>query len=673
MINNLRKRPRFNINLEGLTYNSMERRAGRVEVDLADSSGNASWRPEKNTQMHKSPALLERANAWRPRQLVRRALSALLPRTLWIVRGSRRSGAVYFTFDDGPHPMHTPIVLDTLKLYGAKATFFVTGKNCLSYPDLVRRIRDEGHCLGHHSFSHSEPATTSARELIDEVRKTDDAILSAGEARSTRYFRPPHGKLTLAKLWALWRLGCGVVLWNRDSKDYLADSAEQLSQWASSKPFDSGDVVLMHDTNPYTAQALPRIIEVARSRGLFPETIADLVLPATKANSLAYDNIVCFAKDWEECPTSNNHVMIELAKTHRVLWLNSIATRTPRLSSSRDVKKIIRKLWSFAAGPKRVGEKMWVYTPLVLPLPHNKFAKMINERILRLIIRWLSHRLGMKAFQLWSFLPNAADYVGKLGEALVVYYCVDEWAKFNYLDSERTVEAERRLVASADLVFASAQSLVADRRPLNSETHLSRHGVDHALFSAALNGTTQIPTDVASLTRPLLGFYGTLQDWVDFRLIRYLAERHPEWSIVLIGPVLTDVSSLSGLGNVHLLGRKPQAVLPNYCKAFSVGIIPYQVDDRTLHVNPLKLREYLSAGLPVVSTPLPEVEDYRRYCAIAHTREEFERAVECAVRVDSAESRRERSEAMRGETWERATARVTTHVGRLLKSKGISR
>jgi peptidoglycan/xylan/chitin deacetylase (PgdA/CDA1 family) len=651
----------------------MERRTRLVDTGLLDNADGASWLPEGHLHLSKGTELTERPSTWGPRQLIRRVLSALLPHRLFIVRGSRRSSAVYFTFDDGPHPDYTPKVLDALKSCNARATFFVTGKNCLLYPDLARRIRDEGHCIGHHSFSHAEPNVMSARELIDEVRKTDQALLRAGNNWSTIYFRPPHGKLTPAKLWRLWRQGLTVVLWNRDSRDYQVQSAEQLSQWARANPFDRGDVVLLHDTNPFTPEALPRIIEVARSRGLYPDTIADLAIPAAKASSSAANNIVCFAKDWEECPTSNNHVMLELAKTHRVLWLNSIATRTPQLSSSRDVKKILLKLRSFAAGPKRVRENMWVFTPLVLPLPHSRLAKEINQRFLRLTIRWLVRRLGMNAFQLWSFLPNAVDYLGKFGEALVVYYCVDDWANFKYLDGERIAEEERRLVASADLVFASALSLVTYRRPLNAETHLARHGVDHALFAAALDRETPIPSDIAALPRPLLGFFGTLQDWVDFRLIRYLAHRHPEWTIVLIGPALTDVSSLRGLDNVHLLGRKPHTDLPNYCKAFSVGIIPYQIDDRMLHVNPLKMREYLSAGLPVVSTPLPEVEEYRRYCAIARTPEEFEQAVECALRNDSPQSRLERSEAMRAETWEQATARVVAHVRRVLERKGISK
>jgi peptidoglycan/xylan/chitin deacetylase (PgdA/CDA1 family) len=647
----------------------MEPKVGLAEIEIGKGAAGVSVQTA-GIPRGAEPEHAERSSAWRPRQIARSLMTALIPQSKWIVRGSTRSNAVYLTFDDGPHPEYTPKVLDALKESGAKATFFLIGKNCLAHPELVRRIREEGHCIGHHSFTHSLPESTSAKALCEEVLKTDEALAVAGESRLRQFLRPPHGKTTASKSIGLWKLGRTIVLWNRDSKDYQRKSAEQIAQWEVNNPLVGGDIVLLHDVNPYTPEALPRIIESVRSRGLALKTIEDLAAPAVAETSSAAGSIVCFAKDWEECPTSNNHVMRELAKTHRVLWLNSIATRTPSLSSGRDLKKIIRKLRSFAAGPKRVAENMWVYTPLVLPLPHSKIAKKINERLLRLTVRRLTRKLKMQGFQLWSFLPNAASYAGKLGESLVVYYCVDDWAKFNYLDGERIAKEEKRLVENADIVFASANSLVADRRGWNKETHLARHGVDHELFSKAMDPGTPIPPDVDALPRPILGFYGTLQDWVDFRLIRYLAERHPEWSIALIGPALTDLSTLNDLANVHLLGRKAHSELPNYCKAFSVGIIPYVINERLLHVNPLKMREYLSAGLPVVSTPLPELEDYRRYCAIAGTHEEFEEAIQRALREDSPEIRRERSAAMSKETWEHAAARIVAQVRRVLDTKG---
>jgi glycosyltransferase involved in cell wall biosynthesis len=377
-------------------------------------------------------------------------------------------------------------------------------------------------------------------------------------------------------------------------------------------------------------------------------------------------NIICFAKDWSETPTSNNHVMAELARHNKVLWLNSIATRAPVLTSGRDIKKIFRKLASFLRGTTHIKDNLWVYTPVVLPLPHSKVASALNRRLLKLMLWRIRRQLGMKDFQLWSFLPSAADYVGTLGESLVVYYCTDEWSKFTYVHGEKTAEAEKKLLKSCDVVFATAQTLVNDRLAINAETHLARHGVDRALFAKAMDAATPLPEDLAKIKRPILGFYGTIQDWIDFDLICYLAQRHPEWSIVMLGKTYVDVSRLQQFPNIHLLGRKDHGQLPNYCKGFDVGIIPYVVNDRILHVNPIKLREYMSAGLAVVSTNFPEVQLYPEFCVAANSAAEFEAAVQKALASDSPQARQKRSDAMEAETWEKKVAQLGQRVMRAL-------
>jgi glycosyltransferase involved in cell wall biosynthesis len=339
-----------------------------------------------------------------------------------------------------------------------------------------------------------------------------------------------------------------------------------------------------------------------------------------------------------------------------VLWLNSVATRTPKLSSGRDLGKIRRKLGEFARGPVNVENDLWVFSPLVLPLPHSQAARRINQQILRATIRLLRLRLGLDRFQLWTFLPSTADYVGGLGEELAVYYCVDEWSMFTYLDGAATVDAERRLLERVDCVFAINHALAETKRAVNPETHVSPHGVDHPIFARALDPATRVPDDLAALPGPVIGFYGTIQDWVDLELIATLARRRPQWSFALIGQQLVDTAAVAGLPNVHLLGRRRHDELPAYCKGFDVGLIPYRSIERMAYVNPIKLREYLSAGVPVVSTPVPEVVRHAAWCQIGASADDIELAIARALAEDSPERRRARSAAMANETW---TARVS--------------
>jgi glycosyltransferase involved in cell wall biosynthesis len=283
----------------------------------------------------------------------------------------------------------------------------------------------------------------------------------------------------------------------------------------------------------------------------------------------------------------------------------------------------------------------------------------------------------MNDFQLWTFLPTAAPYAGKLDESLLVYYCTDEWSRFTALDRPKIVAMERDLCQRADVVFTTSQPLFDSKRAFNPETHLALHGVDYEHFARALAPQTVIADEISRLPRPVLGFIGLIEDWVDLEIIAHLAARRQDWSIVLIGKSKIDTSSLASYPNVHLLGRKPYASLPGYCKGFDVALIPFAVNELTRHVNPIKLREYFSAGLPCVSTDMPAVRDYAEHaseslrgaCFVAQTKQDFHDAVERALRADSPAARRRRSDAMKHETWDQKVSQIGDIVLRVADRK----
>jgi glycosyltransferase involved in cell wall biosynthesis len=366
-------------------------------------------------------------------------------------------------------------------------------------------------------------------------------------------------------------------------------------------------------------------------------------------------SIVCFAHDWGGDPTSKTHIMRLLARRNRVLWVNSIAMRRPSASRS-DARRLVDKLRRSFAGCIEPERNLFVVNPLVLPFPGSPIAQRANADLLVRFVRRTLARLGADAPLLWTFLPTVNRLVGRLGERMVIYHCVDKYAEFSGVPREAILEMERDLVTRADLVFTSAKQLFEECRLFNPHTHFVTHGVDVAHFERSLESTTPVPTDVATLPRPIVGFFGLLADWVDLPLIRSLALDRPQWSFVLIGKVAMDLDPLKGLPNVHCLGQKPYADLPGYCRGFDVALIPFRRNELTQRVNPLKLREYLAAGLPVVATPLPEVARYDGLVHLADDRDTFLAGIEAALAQRRPELDRARVDAMRTESWE---ARVT--------------
>jgi peptidoglycan-N-acetylglucosamine deacetylase len=200
------------------------------------------------------------------RQVVKAALAALLPRRLLFIHGRVRGRRVWLTFDDGPDPQLTPQVLNILRDYRAKATFFVAGGAAARHPDIVRRIVGEGHAVGNHTYSHLRLARTDAAKMRTDIDRAQK-VLEPLCGHRVPLFRPPGGELSVPQLLSLWRLGLTVVLWNVDSRD-LQRSREDLAAWIDGDPFQGGDVVLFHDDVSETVALLPRVLERIRAAGL---------------------------------------------------------------------------------------------------------------------------------------------------------------------------------------------------------------------------------------------------------------------------------------------------------------------------------------------------------------------------------------------------------------------
>ncbi|HEX9759448.1 MAG TPA: glycosyltransferase, partial [Candidatus Acidoferrales bacterium] len=360
--------------------------------------------------------------------------------------------------------------------------------------------------------------------------------------------------------------------------------------------------------------------------------------------------IICFANDWAADPLSKKQVMRRLARRHRVLWINSINNRRPQLAK-KDFSRAFQKLATFGRGLKQVEENVWVLAPLYLPFHGNALARRFNRWFLGWQIRRAQRKLKFERPVTWTYVPTSADVVGTLGEQLVVYHCVDEYAAFSDAAPE-VLEREKELLRKSGLVIVCSDALLESKQKSNPRTYLVTHGVDYEHFRKATEDSTPVPEELRAIPRPILGFHGLLADWVDIPLLAELARRRPEWSLVFVGRSDTDISALEGLPNVHLLGHRPYERLPDYLRGFDVALLPFVQNKLTINANPLKLREYLAAGLPVVAAPIPEIARMGALVELAATAEEYERIIARLVGEGRTGPSRERSDEVRDESWD---------------------
>jgi uncharacterized SAM-binding protein YcdF (DUF218 family)/glycosyltransferase involved in cell wall biosynthesis len=324
-------------------------------------------------------------------------------------------------------------------------------------------------------------------------------------------------------------------------------------------------------------------------------------------------DILCISSiDWDFIWQGHQEIMSRLAADgHRVLFIENTGVRAPNMHDFPRVRHRIRNWWRGTKGFRQERPNLFIYSPLLLPWPYLRPSRWINRFVLmRALRRWMG-ATGFFQPIAWTFLPTplACDLLAAIDPQLTIYYCIDDFASSS-MGAKRIVTSEERLLKEADLVFVTSERLRQRAARFSDRVYLFPFGVSLERFDAVRRGPAEVPADLRGLARPLIGYVGGLHQWVDQDLLVEVARAMPEASFALVGPAQTDVTHLKQCANIHLLGMREHRELPHYVRAFDVGIVPYRLTEYTANVYPTKLNEYLSMGIPVVATDLPEIRRF---------------------------------------------------------------
>lgn len=387
---------------------------------------------------------------------------------------------------------------------------------------------------------------------------------------------------------------------------------------------------------------------------------APCAAPAPVAADAAgtYDSIICFGGvDWwyHNRGHYDLQMMRELSGVVPVLYVNSIGMRVSAPGQhSQLARRLARKLRSVLRGRVQVKDGMSVYSPFAPPV---RFGRGLLNRTLSLQVRSAARALGFRRPLVWVACPSAVEVVESLDPVAVIYQRTDRYEEYPGVDRARVESQDLTLKALADLTLFCSSAVMAHEQAQCRRALFADHGVDFAHFVRA--GDERAPlAELDRIPSPRIGYVGNLEPHrVDHRLLEHIGRSLPEMQLVIVGPgTLGD--SVAALPNVHRFPQQPYEKVARFTASCDVLIMPWCDNAWIRACNPIKLKEYLAVGRPVVTTPFDELRRYEGYVSIASDYDDFVSAIRTAVRIgDSPQRLRARVEP---ETWS-AKARLVLH------------
>ena len=383
--------------------------------------------------------------------------------------------------------------------------------------------------------------------------------------------------------------------------------------------------------------------------------------------------IVFATADWNEPYwTNKQHTAKSFAELgHKVLYIESVGLRSPKLSSKKDIFRIINRLKSgiktLLFGAVRKEANIWVLAPLLIPAAHKyPLIKRLNRWMLRWLIERHCHLNSFDNTVIWTYHPYILDTIETLTYQQLVYHCVDDLSSIPGIDKDYFLQQENQLLALADKVYVTTESLEKRCKEYQENTEYLSNVVDFEHFSRALS-PQPLPEDIKCISGPRIIYHGVLSDFkIDFSLLLQVTTANPDFSFVLLGDEREGQQSetlerLKEQPNVYALGYKKYSDLPQYLAHMDVAILPSLINQYTNFMFPMKYYEYLAAGIPVVSTALKFTESVSHGLYIAHSSDEFSKFIKQASN-DGRLSLSQAKEFVGENTWKERTKKMLERI-----------
>lgn len=329
------------------------------------------------------------------------------------------------------------------------------------------------------------------------------------------------------------------------------------------------------------------------------------------------------------------------------------------------VRRIARKAVSLLRYCRDGGEGFCVFSPLFAPFETGTKARWMGDFLRWQVSKVLAWR-GMSRPLVWVVCPTAERVLGAFTGAPVVYQLSDCYAALEGCASGRVESLQDALARRAELVVCASEKLRKLAQLRYGKGEYVDHGVDFELFARARE--KEVPEELRECRRPLIGFFGNIDgNTVDLKLLDRVIRMRPRMTFALVGPMAAEFQPLAGYANVVAVGRRPYSEIARYGAAFDLCLMPWLQNEWIAHCNPIKLKEYLALGKPIVTTPFEELRRYSGLYYEAGDAESFASAIDRALAEDSAVKQCDRQAVAANHSWDAKFE----HVLGLLAQRGI--